>query len=228
MVDNTVSADDDMKARKTRKQSRRVQAPTHVSETWSNAYHKWAQQFTIDAIADNYAAFKEELVHLDLSAKPKDMLQATLLVVQACLIYGSALDGQQYQRFLRQQSYQPDMASGVRYTLTFDLGKKHFGRVLATARLKYIDLADLFDHSWMPYKTAGYSRILFSRLDHKDFASPSGEWGGKELSRLENMIQSDLRYDYTEEEVDFSFDQMNTGVATLNICDLGFVKADEK
>jgi|ERR1035437_4176427 hypothetical protein len=200
-----------MKVRTTRKRSKHGQSSKHVSQTWSDDYAKWAQQFSADAIKDNYAAFKREIVHLDLPAKPKDMLEPTLLVVQACLIYGSSIDGRQYQRFLRQQTYEPESAREVSYTLTFDLGKKRFGRLLATPRLAFIDLADLYEHPWLQLETAGYGNVWFSRLDHDNFKRD-------ELSMLDKRIQRDLRYDYTEEELYFWFDETDIGVASLYTC----------
>lgn len=181
------------------------------SQTWEGAYKQWAHWFALEAQKDKYSIFKRYHQALSLPGKPEDMLQATLLLVQACVIYGSGLDMQPYQSFLGLQAYDFEQAPDARYGLIFGMGRNRFGRLLTTSKLDYIDFADLYDCPWMSYKTAGFNRAWILRLDGEDFTE-------SELARLETLITKDIRFDYTEKEVSISFGRMDEGIALLCAC----------
>ncbi|MFH1087415.1 MAG: hypothetical protein V1737_02360 [Chloroflexota bacterium] len=126
------------------------------------------------------------------------MLEGTIRVVQAISVYAN-LDGISLGRFLNMQRYNPSEAPDARYAFTFDLGGKAFARVLADSKLVLPDLADLYNHPWLEYKVAGYQRIWISHPDWSHLTSG-------ELKQLENEVTEDLRYDYSEDELNFWFE----------------------
>jgi hypothetical protein len=112
---------------------------------------QWERKFRKAAKADNLALFRNHLLKLGLPDEPESLLHGTILVVQASCAYFS-IDGQSLAGFLEMQKYRADDAGDARYAFTFDLCGKAFGRVLLSAKVGPIDLADLYGHPWWEYK----------------------------------------------------------------------------
>lgn len=145
---------------------------------------------------------REHLRRLDLLAKPEMILEGTIQVVQACTAY-LILDCQSYAPFLAMQTYAPARSPGARYAFTFDLSGKAFARVLVARKLRGLDLADLYGHPWDKYKICGFCHFWITRADWVPLKS-------QELVRLEQEVTEDLRFDYSEDELDVWFDNVHT------------------
>ena len=172
----------------------------------------WALKFRKDAEADEYTLFRKHLHRLGLPDEPQLLLAGTIDVVIASAAYTS-LDNQSLAAFLKIQMYDPSNAVGTKYAFTFDLCGKAFGRILVPIKAVIPDLADLFGHPWDDYEVCGYSSLLISRADHKNL-------GARELARLEKEVTYDLRFDYTEEELDLWFDDQSVkGVLLVSVQD---------
>lgn len=165
--------------------------------TYANL-QRWEREFRKAAEADEYALLRDHLCRLELPDNPELLLEGTIQVVIACEAYAS-IDGQSFAAFLKMQTYDPSDAVDAKYALTFDLCGKAFGRVLVPTKSAIPDLADLYNHPWQDYEVCGYHSICISRIDGRKL-------GKRELARLEKAVTYDLRYDYSESEVDFWFD----------------------
>lgn len=159
---------------------------------------RWMHKFRKDAEADKYALFRDHLRKLGLPDKPELLLEGTIEVITACEAY-AGIDGQSFSAFLKMQSYDPADAANAKYAFTLDLCGKAFGRVLLETKGAIPDLADLYNHPWQDYKVCGYHSVYISRLDGRKL-------GRRELARLEKEMIYDLRYDYSEADVDLWFD----------------------
>ena len=159
---------------------------------------QWEHEFRNAAEADNLALFRDHLQKLELPDEPGALLNGTVQLVGACCAYAS-LDGQTSERFLEIQKYQPDDVGDARYTFTFDLCGKAFGRVLVSSKVGTIDLADLYEHPWWEYEVCGYYEFWISRTDGKALSE-------EEKTELEMEVSEDLNFDYSEDELAFWFD----------------------
>jgi hypothetical protein len=166
---------------------------------------RWAREFRREAKTDKLAVLRAHLRRLHLQAKPERVLEGTIQAVQACsvLLY---LDGQPYLPFLAMQTYDPARSPSARYSFTFDLCGKAFARVLVTRELRGLDLADLYGHPFYKYKVYGFWHFWILRVDRTALKKP-------ELARLTRQVTDDLRFDYSEDELDFWFDDSNTAGA---------------
>lgn len=126
------------------------------------------------------------------------MLEGTIRVMQAVIAF-AIVDGQPWSRFLNMQQYNPSTVPDARYAFTFDLCGEAFARVLADSTLVMPDLADLYDYPWDDYKVAGYQSIWISHPDWSRLTSG-------ELKHLESEVAYDLRFDYSEDELNFWFE----------------------
>jgi hypothetical protein len=173
---------------------------TKLAEKYMDAdqLKKWEKRFRSDARADNYALFHKQLQKLELQDKPQLMLDGTIRVMQAIWSYAN-LDGRPVDQFLDMQQYDHSKAPDARYSFTFDLHGKAFARILADAKLVLPDLADLYNHPWNEYKRVGYCSVSISHPDWSPLTK-------QELEEIENEVTNDLRFDYTEDEVDIWFD----------------------
>ena len=152
---------------------------------------------------DKSALLRAHLKDLGLPDRPRLLLYGTVFVVQACLAYLS-MDGRPFDTFLEMQRYDPADAPGAVYSLTFSLCRKAYARLLVGPNFctSGVDFADLFDHPWNKYRVAGFDRVWIARLDGKAL-------GKRETARLEKQITEDLLYDFTEDEIEFNFDEMS-------------------
>lgn len=163
---------------------------------------RWVRQFRCEAQADKLEVLRDHLRTLDLRAEPGLLLDGTIEVVNACLAY-LTIDCQPYAPFLAMQTYNPARSLGAVYAFTFSLCGKAYARVQVASDLRGLDLADLYGHPWQEYKLCGFDHFWVMRIDGKALTK-------RELKRLERQVTDDLRYDYTEEELDFWFDDAHT------------------
>ena len=80
--------------------------------------------------------------------------------------------------------------------------------MLTSPSVAVLDFADLYGHPWESYERCGYDRFWISRTDGSDLTP-------EELVRLEQEVTDDLRFDYSEEELELSFDDLPTERALL-------------
>jgi hypothetical protein len=127
----------------------------------------WERDFRAAAKTDGYNVFRDHLQFLGLSGEPVKMMEATILMVHAMADYHQ-IDGQSLGDFLAMQNYNPACSPASVYMFTFDLCGRAFGRLVADPEDHTIDLADLFNHPWQPYKVCGYRNIRISHIDWSD------------------------------------------------------------
>jgi hypothetical protein len=174
-----------------------------------NQFKTWEREFRSSAKEDNYALFRNHLHKINLTDKPKLLLEGTILMAAACCAYAQ-VDGQSYTEFLEMQKYDPVDARDAKYAFTFELRGKAFARILVLRQYgSSLDLADLYNHPWSKYKTCGYHQLWVSRTDGKALTS-------KEKKLIEKDVTYDLRFDYNKDEVDFWFDD-STIEGTLRV-----------
>jgi hypothetical protein len=166
----------------------------------AHALQRWQRTFREAAEADGCAIFREHLSRLNLPGKPELLLEGTILAVQACAAYAS-VDGQPavFAEFVAMQRYDPREVPAAKYAFTFDLCGKAYARLLVAAKSAIPDLADLHDHPWDEYRLAGYNELWISRNDCRPLTR-------REVARLEREVTEDLRFDYSEDVLDFWFD----------------------
>lgn len=162
---------------------------------------RWEREFRKAAAADEYDLLGDHLCKLELPESPELLLEGTINLIYACAAYAS-LDGQSFAAFLKMQRYDPRDSVDARYTFTFDLFGKAYGRVLFSKKVGILDLADLYNHPWDAYKVCGYRSISIARIDGEDLAA-------RELARLEKEVTYDLRFDYSEDELEIWFDDQS-------------------
>jgi hypothetical protein len=166
-----------------------------------SAISKWERRFRAAARANKYAVLRDHLRRLDLPDAPDLLLEGTILVVRALSPYAE-LDQKgddEVERFLEMQQYNPAEATDARYAFTFDLHGKAFARVLVETKVGPLDLADLYGNPWWEHEVVGYHHLWVSRADWSKLKR-------KERRQLEAEVESDLRFDYGEDELDFWFD----------------------
>lgn len=177
------------------------------------ALAQWEKSFRADAKADDYRIFREHLRSLDLPAKPNMLLDGTIVFVQMCVAY-LELDGQEVNEFLDRQTYEPRKSKDVPYQVTFDIHRKAYARINLPASLRPVDLADLYGAPWNDYRVVGYCDIWISRIDEVPL-SPD------EIAKFETVVDEDLRFDYSEDELDFWFDpDTHDGVLKVSVQDV--------
>lgn len=159
---------------------------------------RWEREFRGAAKADKLVALRNHLRRLNLRAKPELLLEGTIQVVQACSAY-MKLDGRSYAAFLAMQTYDPVRPPCAKYAFIFSLCGKAFARVLVARDLGDLELADLYGHPWQKYKICGFDHFWVMRADGTALKR-------RELVKLERQVTADLRFDYSEDELDFWFD----------------------
>lgn len=173
--------------------------------------NKWHRDFRSVAKNDHYDIFIDHLRLLELPSKPFSMLKATIHMVVAMWTYYQ-IDGRPTEDFLAMQTYNPTKSKNAPYMVSFDLYGRACARLLTDAKLHSIDLADLYNHPWNPWKIAGYSQLWISHRDWTDLTK-------KEMKTLEKLVTDDLRFDYGEDEIDFWFNDSNAKYLYVNVQD---------
>ena len=165
----------------------------HGKPSVDQFFGEWQRQFAADAVADNANEIRRHIEHLGLECAPADLLAGTEMLLLAVIAY-SELDGRGCERLIKQQRYWlrgPDLPF---YCLTFNFGRKHFGRILTDEKIGGVDFADLFNHPWYAYQTAGFHEVHISRLDGQAI-------GPAEFENLEARFTEDMYFDSTDEEI---------------------------
>ncbi len=166
---------------------------------YGSAFREWEDTIRAQASADDYACFSRLLAQIGINKfTPKQLLEGTIELVRAALVYSAGLDGCPFEPFLQLQQYNPLLNPNARYTLAFDIHGRGIGRVLATDNFKNIDLADLSGHPYETYKRVGFSGLWILRSDYKPFTRP-------EPLRIRHHIHEDLYFDYTRDDIQVSF-----------------------
>ena len=164
------------------------------SASLEKAFSQWQRQFIADAQADDYAELRRHIDYLELDCTPQAFVNDTAMLIQAVLVYRQ-MEGQEWKSFLRQQRYRLAGEDLPFYCLTFCLLEGHYGRILADEKMINVDFADLFNHGWYEYKTAGFSNVWISRLDGVAIDET-------EFETIEGLFREDIFYDCPEDEVD--------------------------
>jgi hypothetical protein len=172
-------------------------------------YAKWKKEFKAAAKADKGMEALRQIKSLHLDCAPDDLLVGTELILAAIMAY-CKIDGIDCKPFIEQQAYRPADSVALFYCVTFDLSNGHFGRVLTDKSISHVDFADLFDHPWNEYKTAGFNHVYISRLDRNPIDD-------LELETLYERFTTDLYFDNSEEDLAVSVyltEQADTAKAT--------------
>ena len=135
------------------------------------------------------------------------LLEGTIQVVAACCAYAE-LDGSAVDEFLKMQGYDSASMEQGSYVFTLDIFDKAFGRVVTSHAVESLDLADLYGHPWHDHGVVGYLALAVGRADGSNLSA-------KDLVHLERSITKDLRYDYSDDELDFWFDSDSCSGALL-------------
>lgn len=162
------------------------------------------RRFRTDAKKDNYTSFRKHLELLDLPDRPDLLEEGTILVLQACVAYRS-LDGRvgrDFKKFMDLQQYERSDTTDALYAFTFDLHGFAYARLITDSNFQSFDLADLYNHPWFEYERVGYETIHISRTDWKELTD-------EDLQRLKDEVTADLRYDFSEDDLDITFDEFN-------------------
>lgn len=177
------------------------------------ALAQWEKSFRADAKADDYRIFQQHLRSLDLPEKPNMLLDGTIVFVQMCAAY-LELDGQEVIQFLERQTYDPRKSNDMPYQVTFDIHRKAYARINLPASLRPVDLADLYGAPWNDYRVVGYCDIWISRVDGVPLCPD-------EIAKFETVVDEDLRFDYSEDELNFWFDpDTHDGVLKVSVQDV--------
>ena len=156
-------------------------------------FPNWQRQFADDAVADDCGEILRHIEYLELDCSRADMLIGTDMLLFAVLIY-LQMDGKDCASLIKRQRYWLRGDGLSYYGLTFNFGKGHFGRILTDRNITGVDFADLFNHPWNEYKTAGFHEVYISRLDGKPIDKD-------ELTTLYARFSEDMYYDYTADDV---------------------------
>ncbi len=162
------------------------------------AFSEWEKDFRADAKADDCQLLRRHLQSLELPDEPSLLLEGTIALLQMSVAY-LAIDGQPVAEFLHKQRYDPSLAEAGPYQVTFDIHGKTYARVNVPASLRPVDLADLYEMPWSAYERVGYSDFWITRVDGQAL-------GAQEIADFEAAVETDLRFDYGEDEVTFWFD----------------------
>jgi len=172
---------------------------------------EWEKAFRAAAKADRYDVFRDHMRFLGLPGRPVSMMTATILMVHASAAYRE-IDGRSLDGLLAMQRYNPAWSTDAPYTFTFDLHGHAYARLLVDPEVHTIDLADLYGHPWESYRSVGYCTLWISHRDWTDLTA-------EEMSSLEEKVTEDLRFDYSEDELDFWFDNSNAKYLYVSLYD---------
>lgn len=180
---------------------------------------QWEREFRTAALVDEMTIFRDHLRRLGLPDSPYLMLEGTIQIVRRCASYAAVdqrVEG--FRDFLAMQTYDPAQSTESRYAYSFDIFGKAFGRVLIKAYDGTLDLADIYGSPWNEHELVGFRYLWVSHPDWSPLLPG-------EASEIDDAITSDLRFDYTDEEVDFwcddSLDESYVGVSIWDVvfCD---------
>jgi hypothetical protein len=175
-----------------------------------HAFSRWASRFRRDATKDNMALLRKHLQRVGLPDEPEKLIEGTIMYMSGCCAYLN-IDGCSIDDFLSMQAYRPGLDADSHYSFTFNLCERTFGRIITSLDAKCLDLADLYGHPWNDFKMCGYSDFRVARVDDDDLSED-------EIEEIEKEVTEDIRFDYTEEEVDIMIDQDNINGVIVVYC----------
>lgn len=182
-------------------------------DTVEIALARWEQSFRANAQADDCQVLRAHLRSLNLRGDPHLLLEGTILFVQMSVAY-LTLDQQKVEEFLAQQKYDPTPVVDAPYLVTFDICRKAYARISLPASLRPVDLADLYGSPWNDYGVVGYCDIWIARADGMALSA-------EEMAGFEKVVDSDLRFDYDEDELAFWFDpDTHAGILKVTVQDV--------
>ena len=88
---------------------------------------------------------------------------------------------------------------GEPYLVTFDIHGKAYARITLPGSLRPLDLADLYGTPWDQYERVGFGDFWISRVDGNALSA-------QEIAVFKDTVVSDLRFDYSEDEIAIWFD----------------------
>ena len=159
---------------------------------------QWEKNYRIAFERDGGRRLLTDIERFGLPGTPKDMLEATIDLVTICIAFRQ-LDGNEVSDFLASQTYDEHDLSKSPYRLIFNIGYAAAAAVVTDRQLRSIDLADLYGIQWERLRRVGYSEFWVVRNDGL-------ELDAEEVATLDEAITADLRFDYSEDEIDFYFD----------------------
>jgi hypothetical protein len=164
----------------------------------TNPISAWQARFRKAAEADQMDLLRHHLESLELPGEPELLLRGTLAMVPMALVYRQ-MDGDDIKQFLDMQTYDPARARDATYLLTFDLYGRAYGRIAVDRSLRECDLADMFGAAWRELELCGYHGFYITRVDGREL-SP------EEVAELQELVEKDLYFDYSEDELSVWFD----------------------
>lgn len=164
-----------------------------------DTFREWGNTFRRDAKKDGLTVLRNHLHRVGLPDEPEKLLDGTIMYMSACCAY-LTIEGRPIEDFLSMQAYRPNLDPNSHYSFTFNLLSRAFGRIISPLDAKCLDLADLYGHPWDDYKMCGYSDFRVARIDGCALSK-------NEIAEIEEAITYDIRFDYTEDELDFWIDQ---------------------
>jgi len=188
------------------------------NDTLKTQLLKWETRFRSDAESDGFSSLERFIGRLTdnevvVSGMAEELVEGTVHVVRASCAYWE-IDGQSERavRFLKSQTYPQSNSSGNGYNLTFDIHSRALAKLVVPEGpiLTDLDLADLYAFPWDAYERVGFNRLYITRMDW-------GELTSRELQDLEAEVEEDIRYDYSEEELDLWFEPSLEGIR-LDVC----------
>lgn len=171
------------------------------------AFKQWEKSFRRDAEKDGMALLRKHLQRLDLRDEPEKLLNGTIMFMSVCCTYLN-IDGRAFNDFLAIQAYRPLCDEVANYSFTFNLCDRVYARIITPIDVKCLDLADLYGHPWHEFKMCGFSDFRVFRIDGNALSKD-------EIEQIEKVISDDIRFDYSEDEVDFWTDQDSIDGALL-------------
>jgi hypothetical protein len=164
----------------------------------TNPISAWQARFRKAAEADQMDLLRHHLESLELPGEPELLLRGTLAMVPMALVYRQ-MNGDDIKQFLDMQTYDPARARDATYLLTFDLYGRAYGRIAVDRSLRECDLADMFGAAWRELELCGYHGFYITRVDGREL-SP------EEVAELQELVEKDLYFDYSEDELSVWFD----------------------
>ncbi len=169
--------------------------------TAATYFKSWLDQFINDASYDNQLVLENRLEEfVGVNAEDAHVISATIHLVLSSVSY-RLLDGipmESIKNFLGMQAYSESNDLSRRFVFMFNLGRDLWGRIISQLEVPVMDLADLISQPWDYAQTVGYTQMCISRVD-------MGILSDIEIEDIKAFVTYDIRFDYSEDELDISF-----------------------
>jgi hypothetical protein len=172
----------------------------------------WSTSFLAEAQKEGFKEIARHIDYLNLGAQAENFLDTSLLLVDfACSSIQEK--GLSAVKFLNQQKYRLAGFSQTLYCLTIEITPNHCGRIICDHKFSRIDLVDLHQQAWYPYKAEGFERILISRIDGKKI-------NDDEMQRIKRLVEKDFYFDYEPRDTNIQlsyFDELHADTIVLTV-----------